>query len=94
MTRPLSLTLAGKLYHDFCRDVLRREEQMQVEMEALKGAVEGTVRNEIGGVGVGIGMRDGGERGGRRVHAGYAARSNDPEELAARAVNVLYGDLR
>ena len=26
--------------------------------------------------------------------AGYAARSNDPEELAARAVNVLYGDLR
>jgi DNA-binding transcriptional LysR family regulator len=43
-TRPLSLTEAGKLYHDFCRDVLRREEQMQVEMEALKGAVEGTVR--------------------------------------------------
>ena len=26
--------------------------------------------------------------------AGYAARSNDPEELAARAINVLYGDLR
>jgi len=43
-TRPLSLTQAGKLYHDFCRDVLRREEEMQVEMEALKGAVEGTVR--------------------------------------------------
>jgi LysR family transcriptional regulator, transcriptional activator of the cysJI operon len=43
-TRPLSLTHAGKLYHDFCRDVLRREEQMQVEMEALKGAMEGAVR--------------------------------------------------
>jgi DNA-binding transcriptional LysR family regulator len=43
-TRPLLLTQAGKLYLDFCRDVLRREEQMQVEMEALKGAVEGTVR--------------------------------------------------
>src|SRR5947209_14524614 len=43
-TRPLSLTHAGKLYLDFCRDVLRREEQMQVEIEALKGAVEGTVR--------------------------------------------------
>ena len=43
-TRPLSLTPAGKLYHDYCRDVLRREEEMQVEMEALKGAVEGTVR--------------------------------------------------
>jgi DNA-binding transcriptional LysR family regulator len=43
-TRPLHLTQAGKLYLDFCRDVLRREEEMQVEMEALKGAVEGTVR--------------------------------------------------
>ncbi len=43
-TRPMVLTQAGKLYLDFCRDVLRREEQMQVEMEALKGAMEGTVR--------------------------------------------------
>ncbi len=43
-TRPLALTQAGKLYHDFCRDVLRREEQLQVEIESLKGAVEGTVR--------------------------------------------------
>jgi DNA-binding transcriptional LysR family regulator len=43
-TRPLALTQAGKLYLDFCRDVLRREEQMQVEMEALKGVLEGTVR--------------------------------------------------
>jgi len=43
-TRPLSLTQAGKLYLDFCRDVLRREEKLQVEIETLKGAVEGTVR--------------------------------------------------
>ena len=43
-TRPLSLTQAGKLYADFCRDVLRREEQMQVEIEELKGAAAGTVR--------------------------------------------------
>jgi DNA-binding transcriptional LysR family regulator len=43
-TRPLALTQAGKLYLDFCRDVLRREEQMQVEMEALKGAMDGAVR--------------------------------------------------
>lgn len=42
--RPLALTQAGRIYHDFCRDVLRRQEQMQVELEALKGAVEGTVR--------------------------------------------------
>ena len=43
-TRPLSLTQAGKLYADFCRDVLRREEELQVEIEELKGASEGTVR--------------------------------------------------
>ena len=43
-TRPPSLTQAGKLYADFCRDVLRREEQLQVEIEELKGAAEGTVR--------------------------------------------------
>jgi LysR family transcriptional regulator, transcriptional activator of the cysJI operon len=43
-TRPPSLTQAGKLYADFCRDVLRREEQLQVEIEELKGAAEGAVR--------------------------------------------------
>src|SRR5260370_18712612 len=43
-TRPLALTHAGKLYQEFCRDVTRREEQLMVEIEALKGAVEGTVR--------------------------------------------------
>jgi DNA-binding transcriptional LysR family regulator len=42
-TRPLSLTQAGKLYHDFCRDVLRREEELLVEMEALKGAEDSRV---------------------------------------------------
>ena len=43
-SRPLALTPAGRLFHDFCRDVLRREEQFQVQLEALKGLVEGTVR--------------------------------------------------
>jgi DNA-binding transcriptional LysR family regulator len=43
-TRPFSLTPAGKAYHEFCRDVLRREEQLQVEIEALKGLLEGAVR--------------------------------------------------
>src|SRR5437588_583323 len=28
--RPVELTAAGKLYNDFCRDVLRREEELQV----------------------------------------------------------------
>ena len=43
-TRPLALTPAGKLFYDLCRDVLRREEQFQVQLENLKGSVEGTVR--------------------------------------------------
>lgn len=42
--RPLELTAAGKLYAEFCRDVLRREEEFSTALETLKGDVEGTVR--------------------------------------------------
>jgi DNA-binding transcriptional LysR family regulator len=42
--RPLDLTPAGKLYYEFCRDVLRREEEFARELEGLKGSVERTVR--------------------------------------------------
>jgi LysR family transcriptional regulator, transcriptional activator of the cysJI operon len=40
--RPLELTPAGKLYYDFCRDLLSRHEQFELALEQLKGAVEGT----------------------------------------------------
>jgi DNA-binding transcriptional LysR family regulator len=43
-TRPLSLTTAGRLYLELCKDVLRREEQFQAELEQLKIEVEGAVR--------------------------------------------------
>lgn len=43
-TRPLALTPAGRLYFELCRDVQRRVEQFDVDLESLKGAVEGTVR--------------------------------------------------
>jgi len=43
-TRPVALTQAGRLFFDLCRDVLRRGEQFQVQLENLKGLVEGTVR--------------------------------------------------
>jgi DNA-binding transcriptional LysR family regulator len=43
-TRPLGLTGAGRLYADFCRDILRREEQFLWAMEKLKGDAEGSVR--------------------------------------------------
>src|SRR5205807_3885262 len=42
--RPLELTAAGKLYAEFCRDVLRREQEFTVALERFKGEVEGTVR--------------------------------------------------
>ncbi|PWT98708.1 MAG: LysR family transcriptional regulator [Terriglobia bacterium] len=42
--RPLEMTAAGKLYNDFCRDVLRREEELARELETLKRQVEGSLR--------------------------------------------------
>ncbi|MGA2267309.1 MAG: LysR family transcriptional regulator [Bryobacteraceae bacterium] len=42
--RPLELTPAGHRYHGFCRDILRREEELGLALEALKGAEEGAVR--------------------------------------------------
>jgi DNA-binding transcriptional LysR family regulator len=43
-TRPVKLTPAGRLYYDFCRDVLRCKEALEVAMDRLKRQVEGTVR--------------------------------------------------
>src|SRR5882724_7166509 len=43
-TRPLTLTVAGKLYVDLCRDVLRREEEFEAALDELKARVEGEVR--------------------------------------------------
>jgi LysR family transcriptional regulator, transcriptional activator of the cysJI operon len=42
--RPLEVTPAGKIYYDFCRDVLRREEELGRELETVKQQVEGTLR--------------------------------------------------
>jgi LysR family transcriptional regulator, transcriptional activator of the cysJI operon len=43
-TRPLTPTPAGRLYYELCRDVLRRHEQFEAALDALKTEVEGTVR--------------------------------------------------
>jgi DNA-binding transcriptional LysR family regulator len=43
-TRPFTLTPAGRLYADLCRDVLRRHEEFEIALESLKTEVEGTVR--------------------------------------------------
>jgi DNA-binding transcriptional LysR family regulator len=43
-TRPLSVTRAGKLYAEFCRDVLRRREEFDEALRQLKEETEGTVR--------------------------------------------------
>jgi DNA-binding transcriptional LysR family regulator len=43
-TRPLTMTEAGKLYLDMCRDTLNRRDEFKVALDLLKGQVEGTVR--------------------------------------------------
>jgi DNA-binding transcriptional LysR family regulator len=43
-TRPLRVTAAGKMYLDYCRDVLRRHEELQNSLALLKKQTSGTVR--------------------------------------------------
>jgi LysR family transcriptional regulator, transcriptional activator of the cysJI operon len=43
-TRPFTVTGAGRLYGDACRDILRRWDDFLLESEKLKTEVEGTVR--------------------------------------------------
>ncbi len=43
-TRPLVVTDAGRLYMEFCRDVLRLKNQFEISLEGLKGEVRGVVR--------------------------------------------------
>lgn len=43
-TRPFTLTEAGRLYSDTCRDILRRWDEFLSAAETLKTEVEGTVR--------------------------------------------------
>ena len=43
-TRPLVVTAAGHLYSEYCRDVLRRREELDVAIERMKQEVQGTVR--------------------------------------------------
>jgi LysR family transcriptional regulator, transcriptional activator of the cysJI operon len=42
-TRPLTLTKAGKLYLDYCRDVLRRRDEFEAELHRLKHDMQGKV---------------------------------------------------
>jgi DNA-binding transcriptional LysR family regulator len=43
-TRPLTLTEAGRVYAEFCRDVTRLRHELEIGLEKVKGRVEGTVR--------------------------------------------------
>lgn len=43
-TRPLVVTPAGRLYSEFCRDLLRRKDDFEAALERLKQEVEGTLR--------------------------------------------------
>jgi DNA-binding transcriptional LysR family regulator len=43
-TRPLTLTPAGRLYYEMCRDVLRRRDEFNAALGRMKKQVEGVVR--------------------------------------------------
>ena len=43
-TRPLTVTDAGKLYLELCRDVLRRHAEFDAALDRMKNQVEGAVR--------------------------------------------------
>ena len=43
-SRPLTVTEAGKLYLEMCRDILRKRDEFDAAIERLKSEVEGTVR--------------------------------------------------
>ncbi|MBS1872353.1 MAG: LysR family transcriptional regulator [Acidobacteria bacterium] len=43
-TRPLTVTDAGRLYLDYCKDVLRRREDFEAALDRMKHQVEGVVR--------------------------------------------------
>jgi LysR family transcriptional regulator, transcriptional activator of the cysJI operon len=43
-TRPLAVTDAGKLYLDYCRDVLRRQDELEASLDRLKKQANGTAR--------------------------------------------------
>jgi DNA-binding transcriptional LysR family regulator len=42
--RPLCLTEAGKLYLEFCRDVIRRAEELESSLDTLRGAATGELK--------------------------------------------------
>lgn len=43
-TRPLTVTESGRLYLDFCRDVLRRKEDLDAAVDRFRSGTEGRVR--------------------------------------------------
>jgi DNA-binding transcriptional LysR family regulator len=43
-TRPLRLTSAGRLYFEACRDIVRRHEEVESEIDSLKVQLVGSVR--------------------------------------------------
>jgi DNA-binding transcriptional LysR family regulator len=43
-TRPTGITPAGRMYLDFCCDVLRRKERLDADLDELRTRIEGLVR--------------------------------------------------
>src|SRR3954451_9737371 len=43
-TRPLTVAEPGRLYLDFCRDVLRKQEDLDAALDTFRHGAEGIVR--------------------------------------------------
>jgi DNA-binding transcriptional LysR family regulator len=43
-TRPLAMTPAGRMYLEFCSEVLRRRERLEADLDELRNKIEGAVR--------------------------------------------------
>ncbi len=43
-TRPLTVTPAGRLYVEYCRDVLRRQDELEASLQLLKNRANGVAR--------------------------------------------------
>jgi LysR family transcriptional regulator, transcriptional activator of the cysJI operon len=43
-TRPLTVTEAGQVYYDFCKELLHLRQKLEAELEPFKGSVQGVVR--------------------------------------------------
>jgi LysR family transcriptional regulator, transcriptional activator of the cysJI operon len=87
-TRPAAMTPAGLLYLDFCREVLRRKERLEAELDELRTRIEGLVRvAAIYSVGLSDMTRLRSEFEGRCPHASLEVEYLRPDSIYEAVLN-------